>query len=53
MCANGPQNGLLREIAEMRDIALGMYGSEDTIDHSEGIFQAIGEVGISQDGALC
>jgi tRNA dimethylallyltransferase len=53
MRADGRQNGLLREIAEMRDIALSMYGSEDTIDHTEGIFQAIGEVVISQSEALC
>jgi tRNA dimethylallyltransferase len=53
MRADGPQNGLLREIAEMRDIALGMYGSEDTIDHSEGIFQAIGEPVNNQRGAQC
>ena len=26
----------------MRDIALNIYGSADSIDHSEGIFQAIG-----------
>ena len=36
------QNGLLREIAEMRKVALDIYGSPATIDHTEGIFQSIG-----------
>ncbi|ORY32807.1 tRNA isopentenyltransferase [Naematelia encephala] len=36
------ENGLLREIAEMRQIATKMYGSSDAVDHTEGIFQAIG-----------
>ena len=37
------QNGLLREIAEMRRIAEEMYGSSNAIDHTEGVFQAIGK----------
>lgn len=36
------QIGLLKEIAEMRGIAERMYGSAKAIDHTEGIFQAIG-----------
>lgn len=36
------KNGLLREIAEMRQIALEIYGSENAVDHTEGIFQSIG-----------
>jgi tRNA dimethylallyltransferase len=35
-------NGLLREIAELRGIAKELYGSADEADHTEGIFQAIG-----------
>lgn len=37
------QNGLLDEIAELREIAQRVYGSTDATDHTEGIFQAIGE----------
>lgn len=37
------QNGLLREIAELRGIAAEVYGSAEQADHTEGIFQAIGE----------
>lgn len=36
------QNGLLREIAELREIAQRVYGSTEATDHTEGIFQAIG-----------
>ncbi|KAK4690005.1 tRNA dimethylallyltransferase, partial [Tremellales sp. Uapishka_1] len=36
------ENGLLREIAELRAIAESIYGSTDAVDHTEGIFQAIG-----------
>lgn len=48
LCRSSPdislmgQNGLLREIAEMRHIAERMYGSSDAVDHTEGIFQSIG-----------
>jgi hypothetical protein len=35
-------NGLLREIAELRAIAEDLYGSADEADHTEGIFQSIG-----------
>lgn len=37
------ENGLLKEIEELRGIALRLYGSADAIDHAEGIFQSIGE----------
>lgn len=33
------ENGLLAEIAELRGIAMEVYGRED---HTEGIFQSIG-----------
>ncbi|OXG24822.1 tRNA dimethylallyltransferase [Cryptococcus neoformans Tu401-1] len=36
------ENGLLDEIAELREIAQRVYGSTDATDHTEGIFQAIG-----------
>ncbi|ORX35790.1 IPP transferase-domain-containing protein [Kockovaella imperatae] len=36
------ENGLLREIAEMREIAKQMFGSSQAVDHTEGVFQAIG-----------
>ena len=36
------ENGLLREIAELRGVAEQIYGSSDVIDHTEGIFQSIG-----------
>nr|XP_031863381.1 uncharacterized protein CI109_001256 [Kwoniella shandongensis]KAA5530453.1 hypothetical protein CI109_001256 [Kwoniella shandongensis] len=36
------ENGLLREIAELRGIAKEVYGSADAVDHTEGIFQSIG-----------
>ncbi|KAK8864512.1 hypothetical protein IAR55_001762 [Kwoniella newhampshirensis] len=36
------ENGLLREIAELRGIAEKVYGSADAVDHTEGIFQSIG-----------
>lgn len=37
-------NGLLQEIQELRQIAVKLYGSAQHTDHSEGIFQAIGEL---------
>jgi hypothetical protein len=37
-------NGLLREIAELRGIANELYGSADEADHTEGIFQSIGTI---------
>jgi hypothetical protein len=36
------QNGLLREIAELRAVATELYGSAGAVDHAEGIFQSIG-----------
>ncbi|WVR06929.1 hypothetical protein IAU60_003965 [Kwoniella sp. DSM 27419] len=36
------ENGLLREIAELRETAISIYGSADATDHTEGIFQSIG-----------
>jgi tRNA dimethylallyltransferase len=36
------KNGLLREIAELRGIAKEVYGTAEAVDHTEGIFQAIG-----------
>ncbi|WVO16118.1 hypothetical protein L204_103785 [Cryptococcus depauperatus] len=36
------ENGLLREISELRDIARKACGTSDAIDHTEGIFQSIG-----------
>jgi hypothetical protein len=38
------QNGMLREISELRKVAERIYGSSDTVDHTEGIFQAIGKI---------
>lgn len=38
------QNGLLSEILELRGIAERAYGSAEAADHTEGIFQAIGEL---------
>ncbi|WWC70124.1 uncharacterized protein I206_104071 [Kwoniella pini CBS 10737] len=35
-------NGLLREIAELRGIAQSIYGTTEATDHTEGIFQSIG-----------
>jgi tRNA dimethylallyltransferase len=45
----GGQNGLLREIAELRRNAERIYGSAETIDHTEGIFQAIGKPHYAQE----
>jgi len=44
------ENGLLKEIAELRGIAKEIYGRED---HSEGIFQSIGTSsnGTSREGS--
>ncbi|WWC89196.1 uncharacterized protein L201_004114 [Kwoniella dendrophila CBS 6074] len=36
------ENGLLREIAELRGIAKEIYGTTESTDHTEGIFQSIG-----------
>ncbi|WRT66499.1 uncharacterized protein IL334_003458 [Kwoniella shivajii] len=36
------ENGLLKEIAELRIIAEAAYGTADATDHTEGIFQSIG-----------
>lgn len=36
-------NGLLQEIQELRQVATKLYGSPQNTDHSEGIFQAIGQ----------
>ncbi|WVW84064.1 hypothetical protein I302_106092 [Kwoniella bestiolae CBS 10118] len=36
------ENGLLREISELRDIAKQIYGTTEATDHTEGIFQSIG-----------
>ncbi|RXK36929.1 hypothetical protein M231_05831 [Tremella mesenterica] len=36
------ENGLLKEIAEMREIATRIYGSSEQVDYTEGIFQSIG-----------
>ncbi|WVQ99561.1 hypothetical protein IAU59_006697 [Kwoniella sp. CBS 9459] len=36
------ENGLLREIAELRGIAQTIYGTTEATDHTEGIFQSIG-----------
>ncbi|WVF71306.1 hypothetical protein IAT40_006109 [Kwoniella sp. CBS 6097] len=36
------ENGLLREIAELRGIAQSIYGTTEATDHTEGIFQSIG-----------
>ncbi|WVQ67522.1 uncharacterized protein L199_005722 [Kwoniella botswanensis] len=36
------ENGLLREIVELRDIAKRIYGTTEATDHTEGIFQSIG-----------
>ncbi|KAJ9121453.1 hypothetical protein QFC22_002069 [Naganishia vaughanmartiniae] len=34
--------GLVDEIKELRELAIRIYGTEDAIDHQEGIFQSIG-----------
>lgn len=36
------QRGLIDEIKQLRQEAVRLYGSEETIDHQEGIFQSIG-----------
>ncbi|WWC62113.1 uncharacterized protein I303_104703 [Kwoniella dejecticola CBS 10117] len=36
------ENGLLREIVELRGIAERIYGTAEATDHTEGIFQSIG-----------
>ena len=41
------ENGLLKEIAELRGIAKEVYGRED---HNEGIFQSIGKSHIWFEG---
>ncbi|KAJ9092209.1 hypothetical protein QFC21_006955 [Naganishia friedmannii] len=35
--------GLVDEIKELRELAVRIYGTEDAIDHQEGIFQSIGK----------
>lgn len=42
-------NGLLREIEELRQIAIHLYGSAQNTDHSEGIFQAIGQCNVGTE----
>ncbi|WVQ72623.1 hypothetical protein IAR50_002182 [Cryptococcus sp. DSM 104548] len=36
------ENGLLQEVAELRGIAAELFGSDNPVDHTEGIFQSIG-----------
>ncbi|ODN94193.1 hypothetical protein L198_05044 [Cryptococcus wingfieldii CBS 7118] len=37
------ENGLLQEIEELRGIAAELFGSDNPVDHTEGIFQSIGK----------
>jgi hypothetical protein len=37
-----PQLGLIDEIKQLREQAVRIYGTEQDIDHQEGIFQSIG-----------
>ncbi|TYJ54561.1 hypothetical protein B9479_004789 [Cryptococcus floricola] len=37
------ENGLLQEIEELRGIAAELFGSDNSVDHTEGIFQSIGK----------
>jgi tRNA dimethylallyltransferase len=48
-------NGLLEEIIALRREGTRIYGSENVIDHEEGIFQSIGRFAINSypnDGVL-
>lgn len=38
------QLGLIDEIKQLREIAVRIYGTEEAIDHQEGIFQSIGKL---------